>query len=115
MSARRRIEFLEGDEFAIHLGPACASLKHERWKDDLRKDFHLVQSALASDQTILSNEQNFPKYVRMACRTVRVLSTLYYANPLAEEEQCILWIKAGAEKGPTRCIDVWAQNHLAGS
>jgi hypothetical protein len=111
MSARRRIEFQEGDEFAVHLDRACASLEHDRWKDDLRKDFHLAQSALASDQTILSRERDFPRYVAIACRTVRVLFTLYFANPEAEGEACILWIKAGAEKEPNRRIDTWFASH----
>ncbi len=111
MSARRRVEFLEGEEFAAHLDRSCACLEHDRWKEDLRKDFHLIQSALASDQTILSRERDFPKYVAIACRTVRVLSTLYYSNPEAEEEQCILWIKAGAEKHTDRRIDFWVEKH----
>ena len=114
MSARRRIEFLEGAEFAIHLDRACACLPHNRWKEDLRKDFHLVQSALASDQTILSNEQDFPRYVATACGTVRVLSNLYYASPQIEQDRCIAWIEAGAEKHANRRIDAWALNHLAG-
>src|SRR5271157_137676 len=57
MAAQRRIEDEEGEEFAHHLGRACACLEHSSWRDGLRKDFHLVQSALASGQTILSNEK----------------------------------------------------------
>lgn len=111
MTARKRIENAEGEEFAPHLDSACACLDQDVWKDALRKDFHLVQAALASDQTILSNERNFPQYVAIACRTVRVLSALYYANPVIERDVCRLWITAGAEKVPDRRIDLWAENH----
>jgi len=112
MVAQRRVEYAEGKEFAIYLDRACSSLEHERWKDDLRKDFHLIQSALASGQTILSLEKNFPKFVAIASLKVREFSTLYYANPASEGEGCVDWIKAGAEKIPNRRIDVWVRNHL---
>jgi hypothetical protein len=111
MTARKRIVNAEGEEFALHLDSACACLEQGAWKDALRKDFHLVQAALAADQTILSNEQNFPRLVAIACRTVRVLSTLYYANPVVERDVCRLWITAGAEKDPERRIDLWVENH----
>lgn len=111
MMARKRIEYAEGSEYAQHLDPACGCLERKSWKDDLRKDFHLVQSALASDHIILSNERNLPGFVAIACRKVRVLSTLYYANPAVEREPCIGWIKAGAEKEAGRRIDVWADAH----
>ena len=112
MSAQKRIEDREGIEYAHHLDPACACLEHDRWKEALRKDFHLVQSALASGHTILSNEKNFPKFIAIASRNVRDLSDLYYANPAAEGDICIHWIKAGAERDADRQIDVWAENHL---
>jgi hypothetical protein len=66
---------------------------------------------LASDQTIISNEKNLPKFVTIACSRVQLLSTLYYANPAAERDTCVQWIKAGAEKDADRRIDIWAQNH----
>jgi hypothetical protein len=111
MAAQKRIEDKDGDEFAHHLDRACACLEHSSWKDALRKDFHLAQSALASGQTIISNEKTFPMLVATVCRTIREFSSLYYANPAAEGDACILWIKAGAEKDANRRIDVWAENH----
>jgi hypothetical protein len=112
MFAQKRIEDAEGEEFAHHLGRACSCLEHDRWKGDLAKDFHLVQSALASGHTILSLEKNFPAYVTAACRSVKELASLYYANPAAEGDVCILWIKNGAEKDADRRIDAWCKKHL---
>ena len=113
MVARRRIEYGEGAEFLIHLERACACLAQDRWKEDLRKDFHLVRAALAADQTILSNEISFPGYLSIAARTVRVLSALYYASPAIEGELCIEWLRAGAPPSATRRIDVWSENRPA--
>jgi hypothetical protein len=111
MSARRRIAFAEGIQFSIHLDRACACLERESSREDLRKDFHLVRAALASDCTILSCEKNFPKYVAIASRSVRVLSTLYYGNPVADEMLCIQWIMDGARPVRDRLIQVWVANH----
>lgn len=111
MAARRRIESAEGDEFAVHCEPACACLEHEGWKDDLRKDYHLVQSALATDRTILSLEVRFPRYLAIACDRVRILGTLFYGNPALEGDVCIQWIKAGASVERDRSISQWAANH----
>ncbi len=111
MTARKRIEFLDGEEFAFLQERACACLKQDRWKDDLRKDFHLVQSALASGRTILSNERNLPKYLAIACSEVQVLSTLYYANPALEGKPCMQWLRTGAGAEAHRRIDVWAAKH----
>jgi hypothetical protein len=112
MVARRRIDYTEGDEFAHHLDRACACLEKASSKDALRKDFHLIQSALATDKTILSNEKNLPMFVAAACRTVLELSMLHYGNPAEEGHKCIDWIKAGADKNAGRRIDVWGENHL---
>jgi hypothetical protein len=112
MAAQKRIEDKEGDEFVHHLDRACACLEKASSKDALRKDFHLIQSALATGKTILSNEKNFPRFVAAACCTVLELSTLYYANPAAEGDRCIEWIKAGADKNVDRRIEFWAENHL---
>ena len=112
MAARRRIEKVEGEEFAPHLDRACACLSEDKWKEDLRKDFHLVRAALAADQTILSNESNFPEYLAIAAHTVNVLSALYYGNPATEGEPCIEWIKAGAQTIRTRCISNWTESRV---
>lgn len=111
MAAQKRIEDKEGIEFAHHLDRACTCLEQDRWKEALRKDFHLIQSALASGQTILSNEKNFPMFVAIASRNVRELSALYYANPAVEGEPCILWIREGAKYDADRQIDVWAEKY----
>jgi hypothetical protein len=115
MAARRRIENIEGAEFMIHFDRACACLAEDKWKEDFRKDFHLVRAALAADQTILSNEINFPGYLSIVARTVTILSALHYGNPAAEGEHCVEWVRAGAQRNGTRRIEVWSANRAARS
>ena len=112
MDLKERTVDDDGEIFSELLAPACNCQSTNRHKDDLKKDFHLVQSALATGQTILSKEMKFPTFVAQACPTVPKLIELYYANPKVEGDACRLWIKAGAEKDANRRIDVWAENHL---
>lgn len=104
----------EGDRHSNLLGAACDCQTSNGARNALAKDFHLVQSALATGQLIVSNETRFPQYVALASASVGELLELHYANPALEGEACRLWIKAGAEKDADRRIDVWAENHRGG-
>ena len=112
MMRQSRIEREDGSSFAALADPACACLSADGEKAALAKDFHLIQSALATGQLFLSNEIRFTKYVALASQAVPELASLHYANPGIEGEQCRLWIKAGAEKEADRRIDMWVENHL---
>ena len=102
MALKDRIIDEEGEAFSMLLAQACDCQAVKSHKADLEKDFHLVQSALATGQTILSNESNLPKFIAIACPKVHELASLYYANPTVEGDACRLWIKAGAEKNADR-------------
>lgn len=101
----------EGERFSGLSASACDCLASEGNKRALAKDFHLVQSALATGQLILSNEREFPRFVALACGEVPELLLLHYANPAVEGDACILWIKAGASKEADRRIDAWVRSH----
>jgi hypothetical protein len=115
MEQKSRLVLEDGEQFSELTGPACDCLLDAGEKAALAKDFHLIQSALATGQLILSNEVRFPRYVALACAAVQELASLYYANPVVESDPCRLWIKAGAEKTADRRIDIWADNHLDGT
>jgi hypothetical protein len=101
----------EGSDFSSLLQVACDCLPNPEEKASLAKDFHLIQSALATGQLILSNEMRFPRQVAQACAAVPELAQLHYGNPSIEGEDCRLWIKAGAEKEANRRIDTWFAYH----
>ena len=109
MAARKRFEENEGKEFAHLLDRAFAVLTTE--KESLAKDFHLIQSALASGQLIVSIESRFPQIVSVASKAVPEFTLLYFANPAVERDACIQWINDGAEKDALRRIDAWAESH----
>jgi len=111
MELKNRAVDEEGERFLELLAPACTCQPTDSHRGDLEKDFHLVRSALATEQTIISRETRFPTLIAKACPTIHGLALLYYANPAVEGDECRLWIKAGAEKDADRRIDVWASNH----
>jgi hypothetical protein len=112
MEQKSRIMEEDGERFAELAIPACACLSTAGEKAALAKDLHLIQSALATGQLIVSNEVRFPRYVALACAAVQELASLYYANPTVEGDRCRRWIKAGAEKDADRRIDSWVENYL---
>jgi len=101
----------EGSEFSGVLESASGAFASDGEKAAFAKDFHLIQSALATGQLILSNELRFPRQAAKACQTEEKLKELHYGNPAVEGENCRLWIKKGAVKEPERRIDVWAASH----
>lgn len=111
MIQKSRMVVDEGSDFLPLLQPACDCFPSAEEQADLIKDFHLVQSGLATGQLILSNEVRFPRQVTRACAAVPELAKLYYGNPSIEGEDCRLWIKAGAGKELNRRIDTWFANH----
>jgi hypothetical protein len=111
MIQKSRMVIDEGSDFSPMLQLACDGFPSAEEKAALAKDFHLVQSALATGQLVLSNEVRFPRHVTQACATVPELAQLYYGNPGIEGEDCRLWIKSGADKEPNRRIDTWFANH----
>jgi len=112
MTLKDRILDEEGEQFSEFLDPACSCHGIDAHRAALAKDFHLIQSALATGQLLLSNERAFPRLVADSCAAVAQLGELHYGNPATEGDKCRLWIKAGAEKEPKRRIGVWARNFL---
>lgn len=102
----------EGTAFSGLVDSSSRAFANDGERAVFTKDFHLIQSALATGQLILSNEKRFLHQTAQACQTEEELKKIYYANPSVEGEACRLWIKAGAEKDAGRRIDRWAETHL---
>jgi len=112
MTQTSRVIVEEGNAFSVLLEPTCDCQLTEGQKAAIEKDFHLIRSALATGQLIVSNETRFPRYVAAACASVPKLLELHYGNPVLEGEDCRLWLKAGADKDAGRRIDQWVANHF---
>ena len=63
----------------------------------MEKDFHLLNAALATDQTIISREKRIRKLFARASKQVGEIQGIIWVNPdRTAEEQPIEWLKNGA-------------------
>lgn len=71
-----------------------------------RKDFHLVEAALATDQRIVSMDQKMRHLLSIAAtkKGVKELRAIVWINPDKSEEQALAWLKDGAPHEPKRCL-----------
>lgn len=63
----------------------------------LRKDFHLIEAALATNKTVISLEHRARLHFRNACHAVEEICTVVWVNPNILEEDCLTWLTNGAE------------------
>lgn len=75
---------------------------HEKDWQEMEKDCHLIEAALASDLAVVSVEENARKrFARVAAETT-ALRTIAWVNPTKEDEHCMDWLNRGANPKPER-------------
>ena len=62
----------------------------------MEKDFHLLQAALATDQTIVSLDETVRGHFKRASQQVGEIRHIIWVNPDRMEEQPIRWLQNGA-------------------
>ena len=69
----------------------------ERDIEALRKDFHLLQAAFATDQIIVSLDETIRRFFKRASQSVGEIQGIIWVNPdRTVEEQPIAWLQNGA-------------------
>lgn len=69
----------------------------------MEKDFHLLQAALATDQTVISLDETVRGLFKRASQQVGEIRDIIWVNPdRTEEEQPIAWLQNGAPSEPHR-------------
>jgi hypothetical protein len=97
MEGRKKIVSAEFDPREDLMERIIQAAPNNRARDAMRKDFHLIVAALASDCTIISFDEEARQFFRDAAHKVRELQDIVWVNPLAPEFDPIAWLKAGAE------------------
>ena len=65
----------------------------------LQKDFHLLQAALATDQTIISLDETIRQLFALASQRVGDIRHIIWVNPdRTSEEDPIAWLQNGAQR-----------------
>ena len=97
MDARKKIERVNPPEYAEIQAKVTNTASTEDEIEVMDKDFHLLQAALATDQTIISLDETIRGLFKRASQSVGEIRGIIWVNPdRTAEEQPITWLQNGA-------------------
>ena len=97
MIARKRFVYVNPPQNSTLSHKIEMTATRERDIEALRKDFHLLQAALATDQTIISLDETVRQLFKRASQQVGEIQGIIWVNPdRTTEEQPITWLQNGA-------------------
>lgn len=70
----------------------------------LRKDFHLIEAAIATDRTVASLDETVRGLFRTAAATVAAIEKVVWVNPSRTTENPLVWLRGGAKPENTRML-----------
>jgi hypothetical protein len=104
MVARKKLTVLRGsDDPAVVDGIqlVCDS-KHQR--EEMTKDAHLVEAAIASGAPIASLDDAARNLYRKLASALPAVRDVVWVNPAALAERAVPWLEAGAPSEPERML-----------
>ena len=97
MDARRKVDrIIEPQENESLCTKIVNTARSERQRENIEKDFHLLQAALATDQTVISLDGTIRRLFGRASLQVGEIRGIIWVNPDKAEEQPIAWLQNGA-------------------
>ncbi len=103
MYARRRIVDLDPPEYEELRDKVTSTTDDDDDIEAMKKDFHLLQAALATDQTIISLDETIRGLLKQVSQQVGEIRNIIWLNPdRTAEEQPIAWLQNGAPPEPHR-------------
>ena len=96
----------------------CAKIEktapYENQHEGIQKDFHLLEAALATDQTIVSCDRRIRPHFARASQTLNEIQDIVWVNPeYKEEEEQLDWLRNGAPPEDCRKLRAWGYAHLS--
>ena len=97
MDARKKIDRINPPEYAELQDKVTNTANNEDEIEALQKDFHLLQAALVTDQTIISLDETIRGLFKQASQQVGEIRDIIWVNPdRTAKEQPIAWLQNGA-------------------
>ena len=97
MDARRRVDRIDPPEYEELRDKITDTTTDEDEIQNIEKDFHLLQAALATDQTVISLDETIRGLFRQASQSVGEIRNIIWVNPdRTAEEHPIAWLQDGA-------------------
>ena len=76
----------------------------EEVRQEILKNLHLLENAMAMDRIVLSMETNIFRLFSEYKKALKVPQPVAWVNPTADIDACVAWLEAGAEVGKARCV-----------
>ena len=96
MYSRKKVCRVEPPANEILLDKIEKTATNEKAREDMQKDFHLLEAAEATDQTIVSLDETVRCHFTQATQSVGEIRDIVWVNPEFTEEQPLDWLRDGA-------------------
>ena len=97
MDARKKINRIDPPEDEELQSKVTTTTNNTDEIEAIQKDFHLLQAALATDQTVISLDETVRQLFKQASQQVGEIRNIIWVNPdRIAEEQPIAWLQNGA-------------------
>ena len=104
MDARRRVDRIDTPAYEELRDKVAGTTTDADEIENMEKDFHLLQAALAADQTVISLDETIRRLFGRASQQVGEIRGIIWVNPDKAEEQPIAWLQNGALPESRRCL-----------
>ncbi len=79
--------------------------------EEMLKDAHLLEGAMATDRTIASRNDSERDLFRNVSRRIGEIRDIMWVNPDREQEYCLDWLGRGAPVEPERLLGHTHREH----
>ena len=108
MIARKRFDYVEPPVNQALRAEIEGTATSETEIGEMRKDFHLLEAAQATDQTVASLDENARRLFAQATQHIGEIRDIVWVNPeRTEEEEPIVWLENGAPPEECRKLRTW--------
>lgn len=104
MTARRKVYRLDDVLDNDLRGRIEQVASNERAAEAIRKDYRLIEAAIATDRIVISLDDRARNLFTVAAQSVGNLRDVAWVNPDKAEEQPILWLENGAKPEKRRLL-----------
>ena len=108
MIARKRWDYVEPPVNQALRDEIEGTATRDNEIEDMQKDFHLLEAARETDQTVISLDETVRQLFARATQRVGEIRDIVWVNPeRTEEEEPIVWLQNGAPPEECRKLRTW--------
>ena len=108
MNARKKVNRANPPEDEELRNKIEKTASGENEVEEMRKDFHLLEAARETDQTIISLDETVRGCFARATQRVGEIRNIVWVNPDHTEEEPLVWLQNGAPPDDHRQLRTWA-------